>query len=727
MLVDNGTTAVSHGFFTKKESMNNNLEKKLRNHLLAIESESGTEGLLNALKELTIHIRQGKSDKDGKKKRSFFKGLSPSYSSQPTGKAWTAHALVNELESIFGITPQRTNALKEVLGLPLSQQKVLITGLVERLLSQHTPINDRNNTFEAVMKVLGGLGPGHQDLVLGVSQPLIMLFYDDIKKPYINYVGHSFRSADGSCNSINFPNVGKAGNNYVRTVNSKSPANENLPPPSVVFERLLKRPEGQFTPHKSGVNMLLFYLAILITHDLFYTDGKDPKRNLTSSYLDMSFLYGFNRIDQESVRQMKNGLLKNDQWFDKRLVLQPPGVASLVLIFSRNHNYIAKKLLENNENGRFSYGPGQELADEKELDEELFQTARLVNNACFINVVIHDYIRTILGTTEDSDFILDPLAQPSWPVYGNEVSIEFNLIYRWHAAIGQQDEDWLNSLMALFGSEAQSMLTKPRHQEPASKASTTATSSSSSVSQATGCDVNSSGTDQSLFDQLLPAYNSHFAHASPEELALGLPLAGAHRDLKTGSFGDADLTRLLRRGYTQVAGEVGNGLGVPAALETIEIAGIMQGRRLRCCYFNEFREYLNLVPMKTFEDFSEKEEVQTALKELYGTPDKVELYAGLMVERSKVTGLRLPYTMGRAILSDAINLLRNDRILTNEMTPNTLTNWGYDFSKGDADQHGRVFPKLIKLHLAKANADGSPPFTAEELSNLFTVPGSDSF
>lgn len=68
---------------------------------------------------------------------------------------------------------------------------------------------------------------------------------------------------------------------------------------------------------------------------------------------------------------------------------------------------------------------------------------------------------------------------------------------------------------------------------------------------------------------------------------------------------------------------------------------------------------MHLTTLDTFEDFSEKKEIQQALEELYGTPDRVELYAGLMVERTKQTGLRLPYTMGRAILSDAVNLLRN--------------------------------------------------------------------
>ncbi|CAO3650158.1 unnamed protein product [Cunninghamella echinulata] len=611
--------------------------------------------------------------------------------------------------------------MKEVLGLPLHHQWTLFGGLVERLLSKHALVNDRNNTFEAVMSILGNLGPEQQDLVFVVTQPLIQNFYDDIKKPYINYVGHHFRTADGSYNCINFPNVGKSGNNYVRTVISKSPVNENLPPPQLVFEKLLKRPEGQFVPHQSGVNMFLFYLAILITHDLFYTDSKDPKRNLTSSYIDLSSLYGFNRKDQESVRQMKNGLLKNDQWFDKRLVIQPPGVAAFLILFSRNHNYIAQQLLEKNENGRFSYGPGKALATEKDLDEELFQTARLVNNACYVNVIIHDYIRTILGTTQDSDFILDPLATPSYPVYGNEVSIEFNVIYRWHAAIGKEDDDWLTAVMARLWPELQNI---KKNQYNTTAAVTENENDKGKEKEKEN--KNDNGTDQSMFDALLPAFNDAFVKATPEELELGLPLAGAHRDLKTGSFHDADIAKLLRRGFNQVASELGNGLATPAALAPIEIAGIMQARSLRCCYFNEFREYLKLTPLKTFEDFSEKVEVQQALEELYGTPDKVELYAGLMVERSKVTGLRLPYTMGRAILSDAVNLLRNDRILTQELTPNSMTNWGYEYSQGEKNESGRILPKMIRTLIPNSNPDGQPAFTQEELTNLFTAPNTSS-
>lgn len=129
---------------------------------------------------------------------------------------------------------------------------------------------------------------------------------EDIPKPYINYVGQQFRTADGTKNSLIFPEVvdslfihliinnlnlacfqGKAGSNYVRSVTSTAYNNEDLPPAKEVFEKLLKRPDGEFVEHKGGINMLLLYLAILITHDLFSTDSANPQRNLTTSYLDL--------------------------------------------------------------------------------------------------------------------------------------------------------------------------------------------------------------------------------------------------------------------------------------------------------------------------------------------------------------------------------------------------------------------------------------------------------
>lgn len=235
---------------------------------------------------------------------------------------------------------------------------------------------------------------------------------------------------------------------------------------------------------------------------------------------------------------MENGLLKPDQWFDKRLVIQPAGVAAIIVVFSRNHNYIAKKLLEINENERFSYGPNKRLRTKEEQDERLFQTARLINNGCYTNIIIHDYIRTIIGTSADSDFVLDPLATPSDPVYGNAVSIEFNVIYRWHAGIGKEDAEWLSKVMELLSAKMQKSRSEERHP---------------------GLDrslINKGAQNTDIFDSLLEGFNENFVHASPEELARGLPIAGSHRN-EMGGFLDADIIRALKIGFHQSASEIG--------------------------------------------------------------------------------------------------------------------------------------------------------------------------
>lgn len=112
-------------------SADNKEHWKLLHHIRLIEAESGKEGLVSTLKELVIQATQDKEDGDGKKKVSSVKPP-PVYSSQPTGLAWKAQALVKDLEQMFGITPQRTNSIKEVLSLPFSQQKILMGALVER-------------------------------------------------------------------------------------------------------------------------------------------------------------------------------------------------------------------------------------------------------------------------------------------------------------------------------------------------------------------------------------------------------------------------------------------------------------------------------------------------------------------------------------------------------------------------------------------------------------------
>lgn len=113
-----------------------------------------------------------------------------------------------------------------------------------------------------------------------------------------------------------------------------------LPEPETLFDSLLARKD--FEEHPNKISSVLFYIASIIIHgrlpegyncfmcfadvnqDLFQTDRDDPSITLTSSYLDLSPLYGNNQEEQNTIRTFKDGKLKPDCFSTKR-VLGFPG------------------------------------------------------------------------------------------------------------------------------------------------------------------------------------------------------------------------------------------------------------------------------------------------------------------------------------------------------------------------------------------------------------------
>jgi prostaglandin-endoperoxide synthase 1/linoleate 10R-lipoxygenase len=127
-------------------------------------------------------------------------------------------------------------------------------------------------------------------------------------------------------------------------------------------------------------------------------------KSKTSSYLDLSPLYGSNQGMQDSVRTFKEGKLKPDAYADKRLLGMPPGVSVILIMFNRFHNRVATNLAAINEGGRFT-PPSEKLDEEKKAaawkkyDEDLFQTARLVTCGLYINITLIDYVRNIINVS----------------------------------------------------------------------------------------------------------------------------------------------------------------------------------------------------------------------------------------------------------------------------------------------------------------------------------------
>src|SRR5438128_2618531 len=86
--------------------------------------------------------------------------------------------------------------------------------------------------------------------------------------------------------------------------------------------------------------------------------------------------------------------------------------------------------------------------------DENFERRR-ITCGMYVNISIHDYLRALMGFHKfNTTFTLDPriaINDPGKEVIsrgiGNQVTVEFNLLYRFHCAISQSDEQWAETLI----------------------------------------------------------------------------------------------------------------------------------------------------------------------------------------------------------------------------------------------------------------------------------------
>ncbi|KAJ7827293.1 heme peroxidase [Mycena leptocephala] len=474
-------------------------------------------------------------------------------------------------------------------------------------------------------------------------------------------VAHAFRQADGRGNNLLHPNIGRANTPYARSVPRKNtvPAS-SLPDPGIVFDTLMRARDRQ--DHPSGVSSLAVAFVSLMAHSLFHTDAADWSINMTSSYLDLSPLYGANQHTQNLVRDKRcgRGLLHPDTFAEERLVLVPPAATALLVLFNRNHNYIAEMLLKINERGRWSDPPTANPKLRAQQDEEIFQTARLVNCGHFRSIVVNDYAVGLLGLPKD--VMLSMLDDPPRVFkrkqvkivekgQGKQSSVELNLLYRWHSTTSAHDEKWTEDLFEM-------VLRKK------------------SLDNVTLKDFGDA------FGRILTS-----VHTQPSKRTFG----GLKRSAD-GKFSDDDLATILQDATESPAGAF-RARGIPGVLRLVEMLGIVQARQWGVCTLNEFRQYLGLRKFKSFEEWNKDEGVVGAARRLYGHIDRLELYVGLHCEQPmpSKSGVRLACgsTMMRAILGDTIALIWNDRYHTTDFTPSNLTAWGYHDHQSDM-RNGRA-------------------------------------
>ncbi|KAG6890061.1 hypothetical protein C0992_003159 [Termitomyces sp. T32_za158] len=288
----------------------------------------------------------------------------------------------------------------------------------------------------------------------------------------------------------------------------------------------------------------------------------------------------------------------------------------------KRKGYIAKKILKINECRRWSDPPP---ADPEKLalqDEEIFQTARLIKT---------------------NDLKVDR-------GLGNHVSVEFNVIYRWHATISAKSEKWTeDAFRKVFGDKPFEEL---------------------------------SLKDIGMLSKALEVTSE------PSERTF----AGLKRG-PDGTFSDDDLAEILYASTESPAGAF-RGRGTPTVLRLVEILGIEQSRAWGVCTMNEFRKFMGLRGFKTFEEWNPDPEIATGLQ------------AESTIPLTDTFRFACGYTITRAILGDAIALVRGDRFYTSDFTPNTaanLTTWGFYDCQRDMNNGGLggQIPKLLLRHLPR--------------------------
>ncbi|KAF8662084.1 hypothetical protein AX16_001194 [Volvariella volvacea WC 439] len=598
-----------------------------------------------------------------------------------------------------------TNIIKQIAsikskGVPTPDPK-LVGAFLDSAVNPDA-VDDRQGAFEAGLTLLSRLPPD-LDVTKKMSDAAIGRLYNTIPHPVDSFLSdqYCFRQADGRGNNLLDPSLGQAGTPYARSVQSRyCQDSRSLPDPGLIFDTILKR--RSLKNHPGGNSSLIFAFASLVTHSLFRTDYHNMYINNTSSYLDLSPLYGINQQTQDQVRDKEagRGLLYPDTFSEERLLFLPPAASVLLVILSRNHNYIAEKLLKINEKGTWSDPPPEDAAKRAKQDEEIFQTAKLINCGHFMSLIMGDYVAGFLGLSEGNAWNLpafDPITLSDGKVVGrgqgNHVSVEFNVLYRWHATTSRADEIWT--------------------EEKFNRA------------------FNNKPFDQITLEDFVKAFGTEIRAAfatPPKDRVFGGMTRGPD-----GKFNDDQLAAILHDATENPANSYG-GRGTPECLRIIEIMGIEQARQWGVCTMNEFRRFLKLKEFESFEEWNPDPEIANAARRLYHHIDNLELYTGLQAESIMPLsgGLRFAcgYTMTQAVLADAIALVRGDRYYTTDFTPANLTTWGFQDCKRDPNNggFGGNLPKLLMRHLPRHYPFNSvygcfPFFTPQKMKDSLTRQG----
>jgi prostaglandin-endoperoxide synthase 2 len=131
---------------------------------------------------------------------------------------------------------------------------------------------------------------------------------------------------------------------------------------------------------------------------------------------------------------------------------------------------------------------------------------------------------------------------------------------------------------------------------------------------------------------------------------------------------------------SQAAGELG-ALNTALPLLHIEDRAVLQARRNRLATYNDYRVAFGMDRAISFDDITSNPALAAMLEDLYGEPDHVEFYPGLMAE-DRVEDSPLPGLLLRMVAVDAFSQALTNPLLSEHVwNERTFTPWGFDLIK----------------------------------------------
>lgn len=188
-------------------------------------------------------------------------------------------------------------------------------------------------------------------------------------------------------------------------------------------------------------------------------------------------------------------------------------------------------------------------------DEDIFQITRNINVGYFASVVLRDYVAAILNTPRaDSTWSLDLAAEIKQGGKrvergtGNVCSVEFAVLYHWHAALSAADSDWMEWVLK--------------------------------------SDIPGLNSADDLTKEKFMGMLKKRGHALMAKPAREWTFGGLERD-PDGKFDDVQLSELIKDCIDEPAHAFG-AHSTPAAMKIVEIMGQLQARDVfNVCTLNE--------------------------------------------------------------------------------------------------------------------------------------------